>query len=72
MQSLVIEADEVVLRGGIKETGTVYVTVNGTKIESVSRTPPINAHHVSHLKTHLLCPGFVDIHFHGLGIVSVC
>ena len=69
METLLIEADRAVLPGGVLEQGPVYVTVEGARISGVfvgrSSTPVTDLPRRIH--TNLLCPGFVDIHTHGLG-----
>lgn len=65
MSLLVIEANEVVLGGGAKLKGPVYVTVKDTLIKSIDTK--LNGDSEVSLRTHLLCPGFIDIHNHGLG-----
>ena len=68
MDILVIEAEQVVLPGGVLEKGPVYVTVEGSRIAGVFRgrsASPVTDCPTLH--THLLCPGFVDTHTHGLG-----
>ena len=69
METLLIEADEAVLPGGVLESGPVYVTLEGSRISGVfigRSSSPVTDYPTLH--THLLCPGFVDTHTHGLGI----
>jgi N-acetylglucosamine-6-phosphate deacetylase len=68
METILIEAEQAVLPGGVLEPGPVYVTVEGGKISGVFRghsSSPVTDYPT--LRTHLLCPGFVDTHTHGLG-----
>ena len=62
---VVLKADSVVLPGGELRTGPLYVLVEGTKIVSIQEEAPDIPDEV--INTHLLTPGFVDLHTHGLG-----
>lgn len=69
MESLLIEAEQAVLPGGVLEPDPVYVVVEGSRIAGVFRdrsSAPVTDYPT--LRTHLLCPGFVDTHTHGIGI----
>lgn len=65
--TLVIEAKEVILPKGEHKEGPVYVTIEGGKITDIATAPPPSSSHKEVLKTHLLIPGFIDLHIHGLG-----
>ena len=72
METILIEAEKAVLPGGVLEPGPVYVTVEGSRIAGVFRgrsSAPVTDYPTLH--THLLCPGFVDTHTHGLGKAQV-
>ena len=64
---LLLEADWLVLPGGKLEKGPVWVSVEGQKITGVfkDRAPPTTDYTIHH--AHLVAPGFVDIHTHGVG-----
>ena len=64
---LILEADWLVLPGGKLEKGPVYVAIEGDKITGVhsQSSRPTTEHPVVH--AHLVTPGFVDIHTHGVG-----
>jgi N-acetylglucosamine-6-phosphate deacetylase len=61
-----IKAEQCVLSEGKMSEGKVYVTVTGDTITSIdtAEPPPTGCPIIS---THLLTPGFIDIHLHGLG-----
>uniref|UniRef100_A0A1X7T494 Amidohydrolase-related domain-containing protein n=1 Tax=Amphimedon queenslandica TaxID=400682 RepID=A0A1X7T494_AMPQE len=61
----VIEAEEVVLPGGELKKGPVYVSIVQDTITDITSTRPPTVKDV--IKTHLLTPGFIDLHIHGLG-----
>ncbi|XP_019859635.1 PREDICTED: uncharacterized protein LOC109587857 [Amphimedon queenslandica] len=63
--STVIEAEEVVLPGGELKKGPVYVSIVQDTITDITSTRPPTVKDV--IKTHLLTPGFIDLHIHGLG-----
>ena len=67
LQMLLLEADWLVLPGGKLEKGPVWVSVEGQKITGVfkDRAPPTTDYTIHH--AHLVAPGFVDIHTHGVG-----
>ena len=67
LQMLLLEADWLVLPGGKLEKGPVWVSVEGQKITGVfkDRAPPTTDYTIHH--AHLIAPGFVDIHTHGVG-----
>ena len=73
---LILEADWLVLPGGKLQKGPIWVSVEGQKIAGVfqKRPPPTTDHTLLH--AHLVTPGFVDIHTHGVGKgeieLSVC
>ena len=61
----VIAADKVSFpRGELKE-GPLYVTIQGDRIASIATEPPTSFSQT--IRTHLLVPGFIDLHTHGLG-----
>ena len=64
---LLLEADWLVLPGGKLEKGPVWVSVEGQEITAVfkDRAPPTTDYTIHH--AHLIAPGFVDIHTHGVG-----
>uniref|UniRef100_A0A1X7U045 Amidohydrolase-related domain-containing protein n=1 Tax=Amphimedon queenslandica TaxID=400682 RepID=A0A1X7U045_AMPQE len=63
--STIIEAEEVVLPGGELKKGPVYVSIVQDTITDITSTRPPTVKDV--IKTHLLTPGFIDLHIHGLG-----
>lgn len=65
MAVTVIEASQVVLEGGVVKEGPLYVTIEGERIVSIATTRPTSCTPI--IKTHLLIPGFIDLHTHGLG-----
>ena len=63
--STVIEAEEVVLPRGELKKGPVYVSIVQGTITDISSTRPPTVKDL--IETHLLTPGFIDLHIHGLG-----
>lgn len=66
MASLVIRAEWVVLPGGTLKEGPFFVTIMADTITSVDLQEPSLSEQEC-LTTHLLTPGFIDIHTHGVG-----
>ena len=66
---LLVEAVRAVLPGGILE-GPIYVLVDGKNIVSVQRERPATIEGIVEKHAHLITPGFVDIHTHGLGEIA--
>ena len=65
---LLVQATRAVLPGGVLvDDGPIYVLVDGTSIVSVQRERPSVPEGVEEKRAHLVTPGFVDIHTHGLG-----
>ena len=64
--STVIEAKRVILPGGQEREGPLYIIIKGDIITSIQTDPP-DVSNIMLLKTHLLTPGFFDLHTHGLG-----
>ena len=65
---LLVQATRAVLPGGVLvDDGPIYVLVDGTSIVSVQRERPSMPEGVEEKRAHLVTPGFVDIHTHGLG-----
>ena len=62
---VVFKAQWIVLPGGELRSGPLYVLVEGQKIASIHEDAPGLPDEV--INTHLLTPGFVDLHTHGLG-----
>lgn len=63
----VIECAWIALPGGGElEKGPFYVTVEDETITGVDRQQPLLLPH-SMSQCHLLTPGFIDLHTHGLG-----
>ncbi len=64
-----MEADWLVLAGGKLEKGPVYVAVEGETIAGVYKDKDsITPGGSDLLHAHLVTPGFVDIHTHGIGV----
>ena len=61
----VIEANTIVLPKGEVREGTIYVTIKGDRIVTITTEPPTSFDRI--INTHLLVPGFIDLHTHGLG-----
>jgi len=61
----IVAGDWVVFPGGKLERGPVYVSVEGEKITGVSREAPST--NSTPLHAHVIAPGFVDLHTHGVG-----
>ena len=64
--STVIEAERIILSGGQERKGPLYIIIEGDVITSIQTHPP-EVSNTMLLKTHLLTPGFFDLHTHGLG-----
>ena len=63
---LVIQCDWLALPGGQLQEGPFRVCVEGEAITAVQRdTSP--GQESDHHHTHLLTPGFIDLHTHGVG-----
>ena len=62
----IVAGDWVVFPGGKLERGPVYVSVEGEKITAVSREAPSTTN-CTPLHAHVVVPGFVDLHTHGVG-----
>lgn len=62
---VVLKAECIVLPGGKLRTGPLYVVVEGQKIASIQEQASGLPDEV--INTHLLTPGFIDLHTHGLG-----
>ncbi len=69
---LVLESDWLVLPGGKLEKGPVYVVVKGDRIAGVHKErasiSPEGSEQSYFMHAHLVTPGFVDIHTHGVGM----
>lgn len=61
----VIAAEEIVLPGGELRNGPHYVTIDGDRVVSIATKPPVSCSQT--IETHLLVPGLIDLHTHGLG-----
>ena len=64
---LLVEAVRAVLPGGVLQEGPVYLLLDGENIVSIQRERPVVVGEVEEKHAHLITPGFVDIHTHGLG-----
>ena len=64
---LVVECEWLVVAGGRMEEGPYWVSVEGGSITGVHRASPLLQACDQHLHTHLLTPGFIDLHTHGVG-----
>lgn len=62
---LVVECEWLALPGGELEQGPLFVTVEGETITGICRQRPVQEK--PWLRTHLLTPGFIDLHTHGVG-----
>ena len=62
----VIEARRIILPRGQEHEGPLYIIIKGDVIASIQTDPP-EVSNAMLLKTHLLTPGFFDLHTHGLG-----
>ena len=62
----IVAGDWVVFPGGKLERGPIYVSVEGEKITAVSREAPSTTN-CTPLHAHVVVPGFVDLHTHGVG-----
>lgn len=63
-----VECEWLVLPGGRHEKGPFYVTVKDDTIAAISKDPSASSESITErLTTHLLVPGFVDLHTHGVG-----
>ena len=64
-----VECEWIVFPGGQHEKGPFYVTVRDSAIAGISSEPsaPQGGSDLQQLSTHLLVPGFVDLHTHGVG-----
>ena len=61
-----IQCEWIVLPGGIHKQGPSYVTVKDGVITAISQESS-GISGLKQLSTHLLVPGFVDMHTHGVG-----
>ena len=66
-EMLVIECEWLALSRGDLEEGPFFVTVEGDSITAVQRERPEAEKSLQWLQTHLLTPGFIDLHTHGVG-----
>jgi N-acetylglucosamine-6-phosphate deacetylase len=67
MAPQVIKAEWVVLPGGSLEEGPFFVTIEGDAITSICTDYQGSCSAEEWLTTHLLTPGFIDLHTHGVG-----
>ena len=65
--STVIEAQFTVLPGGVLENGPLYLIIKNQNISAIQKQRPAEAHD-NFIRAHLITPGFIDIHTHGLGM----
>ena len=64
-----IKCDWLALPGGRVERGPLYLTIQEDKVASITQTPPswFSEAHPEILHAHLVTPGFIDLHTHGVG-----
>ena len=64
-----VECEWIVLPGGQHKKGPFYVTIRDSAIAAISSEPSATqgSSDLQHLSTHLLVPGFIDLHTHGVG-----
>ena len=65
--STVVEAQLAVLPGGVLDNGPLYLIIKNQNISAIQNERPAEAHD-HFIQAHLITPGFIDIHTHGLGI----
>ena len=64
-----VECEWIVLPGGQHKQGPFYVTIRDSAIAAISSAPSASqgGSDLQRLSTHLLVPGFIDLHTHGVG-----
>lgn len=64
-----VECEWIVLSGGQHKQGPFYVTIRNSAIAAISSAPSASqgGSDLQRLSTHLLVPGFIDLHTHGVG-----
>lgn len=66
-EMLVIECEWLAHFSGELEEGPLFVIVEEDSITAVQRERPEAERSLQWLHTHLLTPGFIDLHTHGVG-----
>lgn len=68
MVVVVIQCELLVVPGGQLEQGPFFLTVDGEVITGIHRKQPLDLKSSQQpLSAHLVSPGFIDIHTHGIG-----